>query len=512
MTRVLSPETQLALKDLPPFLREDPDIQGTVQALVAEVKRLDDAKENMRTNFFPSQGGDYLFFWELLLGLTPNPPDKTVAQRRTTIEAFFQKLTQSGSGADWIAAMGKLLGTNWTYREHDAEQGTVPQPPVLNLEAQYDPSDTTSITSSATLVSQINDKSGKGRHLTQSSGASKPITSTRTINSLNALDFTNQYLTGPNVTIAQPITVLMVVKDDDVSATQRTAFGGSVIPHPEIKQTNTPRWALYAGTDAPSTTAPTISPHILAAVFNGASSGLWLDGVQILTGNPSTAGYSGSAWRLGAQGTPGFFWDGLIGEVLVFSGDQSGHFPALNRYLGVKWGVTVPTFGNPLAYTISITIPSSAPLSFPINLTGTVSATLGTLPASTYYYAVTTVNTYGETTISAVINKTTTGSTSKVTLDWDDVAGATNYRIYRGPSAGALVELADVGGVASTFVDDGAHVPTTILPPATNTTRSPSAGEAEMLARSITPAHIDLQFNYSSGFIVGVSQIGEEPL
>jgi hypothetical protein len=61
---------------------------------------------------------------------------------------------------------------------------------ITGLKAWYDPSDTTSITSSSGKVSQINDKSGNGYNLVQATSANQPTTGTRTINSLNVLDYT----------------------------------------------------------------------------------------------------------------------------------------------------------------------------------------------------------------------------------------------------------------------------------------------------------------------------------
>ena len=51
-----------------------------------------------------------------------------------------------------------------------------------------DPSDESTITESSGRVSQIDDKSGNGNHITASS-ADRPTTGTRTINSLNVLDY-----------------------------------------------------------------------------------------------------------------------------------------------------------------------------------------------------------------------------------------------------------------------------------------------------------------------------------
>lgn len=52
-----------------------------------------------------------------------------------------------------------------------------------------DASDTSTITASSGAVSQWNDKSGNGRHFTQSTGTAQPTTGTTTQNNLNVLVF-----------------------------------------------------------------------------------------------------------------------------------------------------------------------------------------------------------------------------------------------------------------------------------------------------------------------------------
>jgi len=84
----------------------------------------------------------------------------------------------------------------------------------------------------------------------------------------------------------------------------------------------------------------------------------------------------------------------------------------------------------------------------------TPSGTGGTLPAGTHYYRVTAVNEFGETVGSPENSAVTTGTTSKVTLDWPDVPGATGYRVYRSDVSGQDgVRLYDAA--ASTFIDTG---------------------------------------------------------
>ena len=70
---------------------------------------------------------------------------------------------------------------------------------------------------------------------------------------------------------------------------------------------------------------------------------------------------------------------------------------------------------------------------------------------------VTALNANGETTGSAEISATTTGSTGSVALAWTAVTGATSYKVYRGTSAGlesifyttATASYTDIGGAST---------------------------------------------------------------
>jgi len=121
-------------------------------------------------------------------------------------------------------------------------------------------------------------------------------------------------------------------------------------------------------------------------------------------------------------------------------------------------------------------------LSAPVQSAPSTSTSGGTLAAATYYYVVTALNAYGETTISNEKSQVTTGSTSKNTISWAAVTGATAYRIYRGTSAGAENVYYQVGAVTS-YVDTGAAA-TSGSPPTVNT--SGSWENAQIAASEIT--------------------------
>lgn len=87
------------------------------------------------------------------------------------------------------------------------------------------------------------------------------------------------------------------------------------------------------------------------------------------------------------------------------------------------------------------------------------SASGGGLAAATYFYKVTAKNGAGETIASNEKSITVTGSTSKITVSWAEVPGATAYVVYRGTvtntenvkhevAGGGTLSLEDLGGAA----------------------------------------------------------------
>jgi hypothetical protein len=144
-----------------------------------------------------------------------------------------------------------------------------------------------------------------------------------------------------------------------------------------------------------------------------------------------------------AQGAAWF--RGTSGESKMFAGDAS------NLYLlsGATWNDVTRLAAVPVQ-AASSTVTSG-----------------GTLAAGTHTYVVTALTAHGETTKSNEISQVTSGSTSTVTLNWSEVAGATGYRLYRGTAVAAENTYVTVGAVTN-HVDTGtAGTPGT--PPAANT-------------------------------------------
>lgn len=108
-------------------------------------------------------------------------------------------------------------------------------------------------------------------------------------------------------------------------------------------------------------------------------------------------------------------------------------------------------------------------LGAPTGLSGVAAAGGGLPNATTFHYVVSTVNTEGESTPSGEDAELTANPNLSIDLDWDDVVGATGYRVYRGAGMGGpyflLAEVTD-----SEYTDDASDAPGTDEPPAEDTT------------------------------------------
>lgn len=147
--------------------------------------------------------------------------------------------------------------------------------------------------------------------------------------------------------------------------------------------------------------------------------------------------------------------------------------------------VNIPCFGGAgTNYTgcSAFSTQTGATLSVPSGINATGSGTGGTLGAATYYYVVTAFNIAGETTASAEVSATTTGTTSSVALSWSHVAGVfdlasraqpdAGYRIYRGTVSGSEnLLVATVAATATTWTDTGA-AGVAGTPPLSNTAKT----------------------------------------
>lgn len=141
--------------------------------------------------------------------------------------------------------------------------------------------------------------------------------------------------------VAQPFQMVVAARSrDGADSSLQVMVGVGGATGRGVLKSAANAWGVSAGSTVSGGT-PNTSPHILRAVVNGASSSVWVDGVQVGAGDAGAA--SMTVFTLGAGSTDalstGNFFDGHIG----FAGAWpiTSDLTNLCRGLGVYYGVSV---------------------------------------------------------------------------------------------------------------------------------------------------------------------------
>jgi hypothetical protein len=209
---------------------------------------------------------------------------------------------------------------------------------IAGLVAWYDASDAGSITESGGLVSQLDDLSGNGYHLTQGTGANQPSTGTRTMGTeaLNAIEFASgKYLsrTIGNGNYARTFTltasgVLDYNNPSSISAILRndaSAGYGSFY-------NNTPR-AFAAAADG--------ADHCVVTQRDGDGSSVWINGGSATTASGlGTTALAVVTIVMGGETAGTANLDGMIGELIWYSSALgTTDRETVRDHLNAKWGL-----------------------------------------------------------------------------------------------------------------------------------------------------------------------------
>jgi hypothetical protein len=217
-------------------------------------------------------------------------------------------------------------------------------PPVAGYAAWYDASDLSTIIQSAGAVSQWNDKSPNLRNVAQATTANKPLTG-YSINGLNALRFdgTNDVLIGARPMTAQPYTWCVVAQklgSPSAPAMCGTYQGDAAGNSAFYKSSANDAIRNYSGTDLVAAGQGWgVKPHVCCGIVNGNSNSVVsVDGRPATTGNAGTTAPGTPNWAIGGQALPSNYWQGYIGEVIVYTSALSPvNRLAVEQYLIQKW-------------------------------------------------------------------------------------------------------------------------------------------------------------------------------
>jgi hypothetical protein len=210
-----------------------------------------------------------------------------------------------------------------------------------------DSAGTTPAALDADPVGRWADKSGNGRHVTQTTAGARPALKLAIQNGLPVIRFaTDDWLQSAllGAPIAQPNYILVVtaMRGYVTAATAFVVTGRSTGGRHAIYRSVSDASRIYAGTnlavaDATAMTAATV----YEGRFDGASSQLWRDGTLKVTGNAGTEAFG--ALLLGANDAGNAsFLNGDIMEVIVMGSMPAvGLQSAIRNYVGTKWGITI---------------------------------------------------------------------------------------------------------------------------------------------------------------------------
>jgi len=160
----------------------------------------------------------------------------------------------------------------------------------------------------------------------------------RSINGVQAGEFSNDSLSVSFTAESQPNTIAMVAKLDFVGELE--FFDGGSSFNLIRAENDGPFFNLEAGSGAEGLDGASADTnvHVFVALFDGTNSLLRIDGSQF-SGDAGSNSLDGVT--LGSRNGGGFNHDGLIGECLVYTQDKSSIFSDIENYLGSKWGITV---------------------------------------------------------------------------------------------------------------------------------------------------------------------------
>jgi hypothetical protein len=243
---------------------------------------------------------------------------------------------------------------------------------VAGLKAWYDAADTATISLSGSAVTQWNDKSGNGFHVTQSTSAQRPSSGINTINSKNVLTFAGDDVlsaaTASDWTFlhnSTGSTVFAVAISDNTDAFEYSIFATSV-------GSSERGCALRVASPDPQTLSPFVSTGggsgTLVSLISGGTftagtafyvSGIWDNSNATLANRSLWRKNGGTQFGTNAQddspsssnparalcvgnntNSGSYAWTGKIAEIIMYTGVLSGtDITGINSYLASKWGI-----------------------------------------------------------------------------------------------------------------------------------------------------------------------------
>lgn len=135
--------------------------------------------------------------------------------------------------------------------------------------------------------------------------------------------------------ISQPASIFFVCDYD--SASTFLGFDGIDSTNRMAFSNGDSKWTIFAGTSIRNT-AEDINPHLFSILFNGASSYLYVDGVESITSNAGSNSSAGVTLGAGYDGVIAPLV-GKIGLFIIYNSDQSANRVAIETAINSYYSI-----------------------------------------------------------------------------------------------------------------------------------------------------------------------------
>jgi len=240
----------------------------------------------------------------------------------------------SGPSEEWTPASPTSSGGVSAEHWYRADQGT------------WQDAGITVADDDAEVVGRWEDLTANADHVNQTTAANKPILKLNIIygHPVIRFDGSNDTLIGTYTnggSMSQPITVFAVAVLSATADTVKHLIDGTATGHrPILRQSDEGAaglWGIAAATSVVGGASDT-NWNIWTALFNGASSQLWLNGVSELTGDAGTN--DGAGLRVGTNTSGLAGWLGDIAELIFFDAELSdADKDEVGHYLADRYGI-----------------------------------------------------------------------------------------------------------------------------------------------------------------------------
>ena len=303
-----------------------------------------------------------------------------------------------------------------------------------------DAADTTTMTTSGTTITRMNDKSGLGYNTTVIGGA--PALTANAINGLSAISFNgSSYMTGCNANTTATASFFLIAtlasgQGANQQYTSAYAFSRNVAgaaDYNEVQSINglfcqnaatslamSPQRNTFNGPTYTLSNYNTAFMH--TTVCNGTTMAGYGNGTSLGT-TSSTGNFAITFYNIGSQTSqsPIFYnynWTGYVGELIAFNNALSdSQRQAIEGYLAQKWGLTanLPPGHPGLTQTFYTKRFYSLPNNLALQSTYYKNFNLLTIPNCAIWLDAadtTTITTTGGTTLATWVNKGSIGSSA----------------------------------------------------------------------------------------------------